>query len=58
MDKLYRNAVCEAYENHCLDLCSAYVQANIDAFDVELSAECIEDIAQVYKKYRDPSNAP
>jgi len=28
---------------------------NIDAFDVELTEECITDIAGVYKRYRDPA---
>jgi aryl-alcohol dehydrogenase-like predicted oxidoreductase len=31
------------------------LKENIDAFDVTLSDECLHDIAEVYKRYRDPS---
>lgn len=34
------------------------MQENVEAFDVELSAECLEEIQKVFKKYRDPSTAP
>ena len=31
------------------------LKANISAFDKELTPECLADIAEVYKKYRDPT---
>lgn len=31
------------------------LKQNIAAFDVELSSECLEDIEEVYKRFRDPS---
>ena len=31
------------------------LRENIGAFDVELSAECLADIAAVYRRYRDPA---
>lgn len=31
------------------------LKENIHAFDVELSEECLKDIHQVYKKYKDPT---
>lgn len=34
------------------------LKENVEAFDVELSAECLEDIQTIFKKYRDPSTAP
>lgn len=31
------------------------LKENIDSFSVELSPECLHDIAEVYRKYRDPA---
>lgn len=31
------------------------LKENIDAFEKELSPECIQDITAVYKRFRDPT---
>jgi len=40
------------YDNACS---MEQLKENINAFDKELSAECLADIAAVYKKFRDPT---